>query len=35
MEAASPNALYDSDNRTDPQKCHPKTRFAVINKIIN
>jgi len=33
MEAVSPNAFYDSDNRADPPKCHPKTRVAVINKI--
>ena len=35
MEAVSPNAFYDSDNRPDPPKCHPKTRVAVINKIID
>ena len=34
MEAVSPNAFYDSDNRSDPPKCHPNTRVAVINKII-
>ena len=33
MEAVSPNAFYDSDNRPDPPKCHPKTRVAVIEKI--
>ena len=35
MEAVSPNAFYDSDNRPDPPKCHPKTRVAVVNKIID
>ena len=35
MEAVSPNAFYDSDNRPDPPKCHPKTRVALINKIID
>jgi hypothetical protein len=35
MEAVSPNAFYDSDNRADPPKCHPNTRVAVINKIID
>ena len=35
MEEVSPNAFYDSDNRPDPPKCHPKTRVAVINKIID
>jgi hypothetical protein len=35
MEAVSPNAFYDSDNRPDPPKCHPNTRVAVINKIID
>ena len=34
MEAVSPNAFYDSDNRSDLPKCHPNTRVAVINKII-
>ena len=33
MEAVSPNAFYDSDNRPDPPKCHPNTRVAVVNKI--
>jgi hypothetical protein len=35
MEEVSPNAFYDSDNRPDPPKCHPNTRVAVINKIID
>ena len=35
MEAVSPNAFYDSDDRVDPPKCHPNTRIAVINKIID
>ena len=35
MEAVSPNAFYDSDNRDDPPKCHPNTRIAVINLIID
>ena len=35
MEAVYPNAFYDSDNRPDPPKCHPKTRVAVISKIID
>ena len=34
IEAVSPNAFYDSDNRADPPMCHPNTRVAVINKII-
>jgi len=33
IDAVSPNAFYDSDNRADPPKCHPNTRVAVINKI--
>jgi len=33
MDAVSPNAFYDSDNRPDPPKCHPNTRVTVINKI--
>jgi len=35
MEAVSPNAFYDSDNRADPPKCHENTRVAVINKIMD
>ena len=35
MEEVSPNSFYDSDNRPDPPKCHPNTRVAVINKIID
>ena len=35
MKAVSPNAFYDSDNRADPPKCHPNTRIAVINMIID
>jgi len=35
MEAVSPNAFYDSDNRADPPKCHENTRVAVITKIMN
>jgi len=35
VEKVSPNAFYDSDNRPDPPKCHPNTRVAVINKIID
>jgi len=35
MEAVSPNAFYNSDNRADPPKCHKNTRVAVITKIMN
>jgi len=35
MEQVSPNAFYNLDNRPDPPKCHPNTRVAVINKIID
>jgi hypothetical protein len=35
MEAVSPNAFYDSDNRADPPKCHENTRVAVITKIMD
>jgi len=35
MEAVSPNAFYNSDNRPDPPKCHPNTRVAVIDKIVD
>ena len=35
MQAVSPNAFHNSDNRPDPPKCHPNTRVAVINKIID
>ena len=34
-KAVSSNAFYDSDDRPDPPKCHPKTRVAVVNKIID
>ena len=34
-EVVYPNAFYDSDNRANPPKCHPNTRLAVINKIID
>jgi len=33
MQAVSPNAFFNSDNRADPPKCHPNTRVAIINKI--
>ena len=33
MQAVSPNAFYNSDDRPDPPKCHENTRVAVINKI--
>jgi len=35
MEAVSPNAFYDSDNRADPPKCHENMRVAVISKIMD
>ena len=35
MEAVSPNAFYDSDNRADPPKSHENTRVAVITKIMD
>ena len=34
-KAVSSNAFYDSDDRPDPPKCHPKTRVAVVDKIID
>jgi len=30
MQAVSPNAFHDSDNRPHPPKCHPNTRVTVI-----
>ncbi|KDR74699.1 hypothetical protein GALMADRAFT_1334057, partial [Galerina marginata CBS 339.88] len=35
LEAASPAAFHDSDDTHDPQKCHPSTRVAVLNKIMD
>ncbi|KIM34767.1 hypothetical protein M413DRAFT_404458 [Hebeloma cylindrosporum] len=35
VQAVSPNAFYNSDDRPDPPKCHENTRVAVINKIID
>ncbi|KIM44199.1 hypothetical protein M413DRAFT_433570 [Hebeloma cylindrosporum] len=35
MQAVSPNAFYNSDDRPDPPKCHENTRIAVINKVID
>ena len=34
QEAASPAAFYNSAARFDPPKCHPNTRLAVLNKIM-
>jgi hypothetical protein len=33
MQAVSPNAFYNSDDRPDPPKCHENTRVAVVNEI--
>jgi len=35
MEAVSPNAFHNSDDRADPPKCHENTRVAVISKIMD
>jgi len=35
MQAVSPNAFYNSDDRPDPPKCHENTRVAVINRILD
>ena len=35
MQAVSPNAFHNSDDRPDPPKCHENTRVAVINKIMD
>ncbi|KDR67214.1 hypothetical protein GALMADRAFT_80196, partial [Galerina marginata CBS 339.88] len=35
LEAASPTAFHNSSDVYDPPKCHPNTRVAVLNKIMN
>ncbi|KDR67104.1 hypothetical protein GALMADRAFT_1129347 [Galerina marginata CBS 339.88] len=35
LEAASSTAFYNSNDVHDPPKCHPKTRVAVLDKIMN
>jgi len=34
-EATSSNAFYDAEARFDPPKCHPRTRTAVLEKIMD
>ncbi|KAF9550450.1 hypothetical protein CPC08DRAFT_768899 [Agrocybe pediades] len=35
LQNAAPNALYDSGHVVDPPKCHPNTRMAIIQTIID
>ncbi|KDR67110.1 hypothetical protein GALMADRAFT_80072 [Galerina marginata CBS 339.88] len=35
LEAASPTAFHNSNDVYDPPKCHPNTRVAVLDKIMN
>ncbi|KDR67178.1 hypothetical protein GALMADRAFT_258560 [Galerina marginata CBS 339.88] len=35
LEAASPTAFHNSNDICDPPKCHPNTRVAVLNKIMD
>ncbi|KDR67161.1 hypothetical protein GALMADRAFT_80093 [Galerina marginata CBS 339.88] len=35
LEAASPTAFHNSNDVDDPPKCHPNTRVAVLDKIMN
>ena len=35
QKAVSPSAFHDSGSRPDPPQCHPNTRTAVINKIMD
>ncbi|KDR74768.1 hypothetical protein GALMADRAFT_141108 [Galerina marginata CBS 339.88] len=35
LEATSPAAFHESDDIYDPPKCHPNTRVAVLNKIMD
>ncbi|KAF4611533.1 hypothetical protein D9613_004468 [Agrocybe pediades] len=35
LENAAPNALYDSGHLVDPPKCHPNTRTAIIQTVID
>ncbi|KAJ3507509.1 hypothetical protein NLJ89_g6260 [Agrocybe chaxingu] len=35
VKAVSQNAFHNSDDRTDPPKCHENTRVAVIKKIMD
>src|SRR6266581_2883083 len=34
-QATAPNAFHNSAERFDPPKCHPNTRTAVIERIMN
>jgi len=34
LRATAPAAFHNSDERFDPPKCHPKTRLAVLTKIM-
>ncbi|KAF9473577.1 hypothetical protein BDN70DRAFT_908816 [Pholiota conissans] len=34
LDISAPNALYDSEARFDPPKCHPKTRIAVLEYLM-
>lgn len=34
-DAVAPTAFHDSGERVDPPKCHPNTRVAVLEKIMN
>ncbi|PPQ75498.1 hypothetical protein CVT25_012039, partial [Psilocybe cyanescens] len=35
LEASSPGALYNSGERFDPLKCHPNTRTAILQKLMD
>ncbi|KAF4611992.1 hypothetical protein D9613_004449 [Agrocybe pediades] len=35
LQNAAPNALYDSGHVVDPPKCHPNTRVAIIQTVID
>ncbi|KDR74792.1 hypothetical protein GALMADRAFT_249682 [Galerina marginata CBS 339.88] len=35
LEATAPAAFHDSDDVHDPPKCHPNTRVAILNKIMD
>ncbi|KAF4611467.1 hypothetical protein D9613_004455 [Agrocybe pediades] len=35
LQNAAPNALYDSGHLVDPPKCHPNTRTAIIQTVID
>ena len=34
IQAVSPNAFHNSDDRPDPPKCHENTRVSILNKVM-